>query len=138
MSEKTKAAWHAANTEHGHAQNALAQAGPDELAEADARATEAQVARGAAARAHVKSLDPGYLDREGGKPYHDRVVAPDLKAEYDEALEAWSGDRHGDPDLGARVTVLGEEYAAVRQAARVVDGRPVGPPRPAGDVSVEG
>jgi hypothetical protein len=84
-----------------------------------------------AAHALVDEVDPGYLDREGGKPFHDRVVAPDLKAAYDEALEAWSA---GDVKAGAKVTALGERYAAVRQAARVVDGRPAGPPRPAGDV----
>jgi hypothetical protein len=80
----------------------------------------------------INEVDPGYLDREGSKPFHDRVAAPGLKAAYDEVLAAWSGGQQ-DGKTAAKVRELGERYAAVRQAARVVDGRPAGPPRPAGD-----
>jgi hypothetical protein len=83
-----------------------------------------------AAHAHLAEVDPGYFDRlerareEFGivlEP-HQRVVAPDLKREYDAALEAHTADPR-DPDLTAEAARLGEQYAAARTAQRVAEGR---------------
>jgi hypothetical protein len=120
MSDETKTALAEAVEAHG-----LAGAAGDPQEHHDTRqaATEA-------ALAHLEDVDPGYHDRlqrvqdEFGfalEP-HQRVVAPDLKRAYDEALEA----HHAAPDnakLAGKASELGEQYAAARTAQRVAEGR---------------
>lgn len=111
MSKDTRAVLAAAVDAHG-----LARADPD----ADDVGT--RLAAEDAARAHLAAVDPGYAERTAGLEPHQRIVAPDLKAAYDEALAAHHA-APGDPEKAAEASRLGDEYAAARTAARVAEGR---------------
>jgi hypothetical protein len=75
----------------------------------------------AAARAHLDDVDPGYAEREAGKAPHDRQVAPDLKAAYDQAQIDWQDDPT--PEHADAMREAGEHLAAARTAQRVAEGR---------------
>jgi len=133
MSTQTREAFYAAWREHDAAAAAAGQAAADEASagggDRDAAAAAAAAAHDrseveAAALAHVAAYDPTYQNRTGGLPLHERIVAPDLKARYDEALEAWNANP-GDADAAAAVDELGQEYHDVRSAAAVADGLPL-------------
>jgi hypothetical protein len=115
VTDKTKTALAGAVEAHSAARAGAALSGQDpaEVDPGDAVA---------AAQAHLASVDRGYEAREGGKPPHDRVAAPDVKGAYDKALAAWQDDP-GDPELREQVDRLGGELAAARTAARVAEGR---------------
>lgn len=113
MSDQTQQAFTEALGAYTAARNAAAVSGQD-----PEQVGKAAVV--AAAQAHLDEVDPGYRDRAGTAAPHDRRAAPDLKAEYVAANEAWHADP-GNAKLAAKAQALAERFAAARTASRVAD-----------------